>query len=109
MSSIAAQKEKIAAGISAYAYEQTVLIRLLRRRGEFSERDFDNWFMQREFRKKTRISASPIQGESFMLGRGDLWSFCLELLQYMCFLGIVETSTKNGLVIYRLERRSEDC
>lgn len=40
-------RAKLVAGIAAYDHEQRVFVRLLRKRGVFTEREFDAWFRGR--------------------------------------------------------------
>ncbi len=92
-------------GIAGYAHEQAVLLRLLRRFGEFTERDFDRWLRGREWKKPRRFSARGIAGDHLILGIGkdgiSMWSTWLELLQIMARLGMVETCERDGLVVYK--------
>jgi len=103
MSSV--ELERVKRGIAAYAHEQAVLIRLLKQRGSFTEIEFDRWFRGREWRRP-RFRAHAITGDTFILGigqnGGNMWAEWLEILQYMAILGVVETSTVDGLVNYRL-------
>jgi len=95
-------RKEIVKGIAAYQHEQQVLLRLLRKRGQFTEREFDQWFQGREWRRP-RIRFSFIEGDSFILGgmHGGKWAWWLDLLQHMMAVGLVETSTESGLVVYR--------
>jgi hypothetical protein len=99
-------KAKIAKGIAAYAHEQQLFIRLLRRRGSFTEREFDKWFRNREWTRPRLYPSHGICGDSFILGMGvnggNLWAFMLDLLQHMRAIGLVKTSTVDGLVVYSL-------
>ncbi len=92
-----AKKQEIKRGIAAYAHEQAVLLRLLRKTGGFTPDQFDAWFRLREFRRPMRCSA--MHGDAFILGigrnGGSLWTRTLELLQYMMALGLVDTA-KDG-------------
>ncbi len=97
--------DRLRKGIAAYSREQTLFIRLLRKRGSFTEKEFDNWFIGREL-KRPRLYGKKILGNSFILGAGmnggNLWAQRLELLQIMIRLGLVEAKTENGLVVYSL-------
>lgn len=97
--------EKLRKGIAAYTHEQAVLLRLLRRYGSFTERDFDRWFRRREFKGRP-IRAFKYSRDSFLLGIGvngfNEWATMLELIQIMATLGLVETAKRNGLVVYRV-------
>lgn len=96
--------ERIRIGIAAYSHEREVLLRLLKKRGSFSERDFDSWLRMREIRRPMKIR--PITGDTFILGMGlnggNEWAKWLDLLQQMIVLGEVDAKTEKGLVIYRL-------
>jgi hypothetical protein len=110
---------RIKNGISAYSHEQTVILRLIRKHGELSEEQFDNIFyaIPRLHRNKIvdgktiriprlqRLSRNQICGDSFLLGGmsgindRDWW---LDLLQHMCTIGDVKTSTNDGSIQYSL-------
>lgn len=96
--------EQISKGICAYRREQLVFIRLLRKRKTFTERDFDGWFIGREFRRPIRMR--PLDGNTFILGigrnGGNMWAEMLDLLQQMIRLDLVEANTIEGRVIYSL-------
>lgn len=96
-------KSKIESGIAAYEHEQRVFLRLLRKRGSFTETEFDEWFRGREWRRP-RMLGRGITGDTFILGMGvnggNLWAEMLELLQMMVALGAVRTSTVSGKVTY---------
>lgn len=97
-------KEAIAKGIAGYKYEQTVILRLLRKRGHFNEREFDKWFRRREWSKPLR--GNGITGDSFLLGIGQNgfsdWAKYLDLMQKMMAINLVDAKKENGLVVYRL-------
>lgn len=103
-------KEAIRNGIKAYSYEQKLLLRLLRKRGQFSGKEFDNWFQGREFRKRTRLTGQGITGDTLLLGIGangfNMWATYLDLLQHMIVIDLVDAKTENGIVIYRLANGS---
>lgn len=107
--SLSDELERIKRGIAAYAHEQAALTRLLRKRGFFTEKEFDGWLRGREWKRPCFV-ARGMTGDAFILGiginGGNLWAEWLEILQYMVVLGVVETSTVDGLVNYRL--RSND-
>jgi hypothetical protein len=96
-------RKEIVKGIAAYAHEQQVLLRLLRKRGQFTEREFDTWFRGREYQKPKIRPRGPINGDSLILGgmMGGEWAWWLDLLQHMMAVGLVVTSAENGLVVYR--------
>ena len=89
-------------GIAAYAHEQQVLLRLLRKRGQFTADEFDTWFYERQWRGPLR--GAGICGDSFILGgmsgmsSRDWW---LDLLQHMMGLDLIDAKTENGVVVYR--------
>ncbi|MDO6385593.1 hypothetical protein [Uliginosibacterium sp. 31-12] len=99
----------LASGIASYSREQSVLIRLLRKRGSFSEREFDAWFRGREWRRPVRLQS--ITGDTLLLGAGinggSLWAQTLELLQSMVILGMVDAkkNEETGLIVYQLPPR----
>jgi len=97
-------KEKIRRGIAAYDHEQKVFLRLLSKRGSFSEKEFDSWFRFREFKRPLRCL--KIDGDTLILGMGinggNHWAEMLELLQFMVSLGDVSTRTERGMVMYSL-------
>lgn len=97
--------ETIRRGIAAYQHEQKVFLRLLRKRESFTEHEFDLWFRGREWRRPC-LRARYITGDTFILGMGmnggNLWAEMLELLQMMGALGMVDTRTENGAVVYLL-------
>lgn len=98
-------EERIKRGISAYQHEQQVFLRLLSRRGSFTEQEFDSWFRGREWRRPV-FKSRGITGDTFILGMGvnggNHWAIMLELLQMMVALGLVDARTKNGAVEYLL-------
>ncbi len=63
-------KQKIERGIAAYKHEQRVLLRLLRKRGYFTEHEFDGWFRGREWRRPMKFGP-PLTGDTFILGAGQ--------------------------------------
>lgn len=95
--------EKLRRGIDAYRHEQKVFLRLLRKRGSFTEHDFDRWLRGREW-KRPCSKARYLTGDTFLLGMGmnggTLWAKMLELLQIMQALGMINTRTENGAVVY---------
>ena len=118
---IGVAKQRIADGIKGYQHEQNVLLRLIRKHGSLTETHFDKIFyaIPRLSRTKIvdgvrvrvprlqRLSRNSIAGDSFLLGGmsgmndRDWW---LDLLQHMCTLNLVETSTENNSVVYRLAK-----
>jgi hypothetical protein len=115
----AEQITRIKNGISAYSHEQTVMLRLIRKHGELSEEHFDNiFYAQPRFSRKITVNGESvtipirrkltgmgISGNSFLLGSlhgindRDWW---LDLLQHMCTIGDVKTSTNDGSIQYSL-------
>lgn len=98
------RQAKTRIGIAAYAREQRVLLRLLRKRGQFTEREFDQWFRGREWRRPLwALRSFPLHGEAFILGglgQGH-WAKWLDLLQHMMALDLIDAKTENGIVVYR--------
>lgn len=94
-------RARIEKGIAAYAYEQAVLLRLLRRRGSFTSMEFDRWFLHREWRRP-RLRAQGITGDSFILGgmSGGMLAKWLELMQHMMTLDLIDTKRENGMLVY---------
>lgn len=86
--------EAVKQGIAAYAHEQEVLLRLIRKPGGLPESKFDRLFLGREWKRRTCIR-SGITGDSFLLGLGrnggTEWAFYLDLLQHMIALELVGT------------------
>lgn len=103
-------KERVITGIAAYQHEQAVLIRLLSKRGRFTESEFDTWFRGREWRRPLRFV--PVTGGTFILGLGsnggNKWAEMLELLQIMVELEIVDAEVENGLVVYSLHKHKRN-
>ena len=111
--------EKLKKGIAAYDHERNVLLRLLRKRGSFTAKEFDLWFVTGRYRFRTarekhlakRMSryASRFQwfdGNTFILGAGinggSYWSKMLNLLQIMLDIGEVDVRDDDGMVVYFL-------
>lgn len=99
-------RAKLAAGIAAYEHEQRVFVRLLRKRGSFTESEFDGWFRGREWRRPM-MRFRPLTGDTFILGMGrnggDRWAEMLDLLQVMMRLGMIDAKKKRGVgVVYSL-------
>ena len=99
--------EEIQKGIAAYKHEQQVLLRLLRKRRQFTEREFDKWFVGREYKKKRRLLIPRgITGDSFILGMGvnggNMWAEYLDLMQHMMVLNLIDAVTENDVVVYKL-------
>lgn len=98
-------RSKLVAGIAAYKHEQRVFLRLLRKRGSFTDREFDLWFYGREVRRPIR--SRQITGDTFILGigrnGGNRWAEMLELLQVMIQLDLIDAKEKRGVgVVYSL-------
>ena len=100
-----AKREELRRGIAAYSKEQAIILRLLRRFGPFTERDFDRWLKFREYRRP-RFYPRAITGDSLLLGigqnGGSQWAFWLDLMQRMMVLDLVDAKTENGVVVYSL-------
>ena len=97
--------DEIRKGIAGYDREQTIILRLLRKLGAFSETQFDRWLKFREYRRP-RFYPRAITGDTFILGMGvnggNQWATWLELMQMMIRLGLIETYTEDGRIWYRL-------
>lgn len=98
--------DEIRKGIAPYRHEQRVLLRLLRMRGGFTEKEFDRWFRGREFRKRRMLLRGGLSGDALILGMGangfSLWAEMLDLLQHMMLIDLVDAKTVDGVVVYRL-------
>ena len=95
-------RKEIERGIAAYAYEQRVLLRLIRFTGGLTEEKFDRLFSGREWRKP-KLRPHKIDGDSFILGGifGGRWAWWLDLLQHMMAVGLVDTRRdSNGSLVY---------
>lgn len=96
------REDEIRKGIAAYAHEQRVLLRLLRKRSSFTENEFDRWFRSREWKRPLRPRG--ITGDAFILGMGvnggNEWAKYLDLIQHMMRLGLIAAKTINGVVTY---------
>lgn len=97
------RQDKIRKGIAVYYREQRVFFRLLRKRGAFTETEFDSWF--RHPRRNRRPLVAPTS-ETLWLGMGRNghtgWAIMLELLQLMVAIDIIDARTINGKVVYSL-------
>ncbi len=105
---------QIKKGIAAYAREQEVLLRLMRKcGGSFTERQFDTWFKGREYGTRLvhgqlryrimRLSRVGISGDAFLLGGMDSsdWALMLDLLQHMVAAGLVDAKRDvSGMICY---------
>ena len=95
--------DKLRQGIAVYQHQQDVFLRLLRKRKQFTEAEFDHWFRGREWRRPSRFTG--LRGDTILLGIGangfNLWAERLELLQIMCAIGLVRATTEGGMVVYR--------
>ena len=92
--------QEIKAGISAYKYEQTVLLRLLRRYKRITSYEFDKLFRSRRSRILPRYG---IAGDSFLLGfggGGNDWSWWLDLMHHMMFLGMIDAVIEDDVIVY---------
>ena len=98
--------ERIINGIRAYSHQQQVLLRLIRKHGALTEHKFDDVF-NRGIRKTWHISKYGISGDSFIMGScgehdRNWW---LDLLQYMQVLGLIDSKSEDGTVIYTLPKK----
>ena len=99
-------------GIAAYAHERNVLLRLLRKRGFFTAKQFDLWFRtgrEKHQDKRMRRYAPRFQWfdrNTFILGAGinggSYWSKMLNLLRIMIDIGEVDVREDDGMVVYFL-------
>ena len=97
--------EKIKMGIADYKHEQNVILRILRRHGELTGKEFDHIFSCKNMKKKMYFWATS--GNAFIMGsfyQGQ-WSKWLHLTQLMCEIGFIKIFKKNGLVIYKATQR----
>lgn len=96
---------KLPADFDAYAREQRVLLRLLKRCGSFTADEFDRWFHLREWRRPVRFPR--LYGDTPILGchRGGIsyWALMLELLQLLVAFGWVESYARNDGLVYHLK------
>lgn len=96
-------RDSILRGIASYKHEQQVFLRLLRKRGSFTEHEFDAWFRGREWRRP--VKAHAMTKETFILGLGanggTVWAEWLELLQLMIVTGMVSGRREQGIIVYR--------
>uniref|UniRef100_A0A6M3JUN5 Uncharacterized protein n=1 Tax=viral metagenome TaxID=1070528 RepID=A0A6M3JUN5_9ZZZZ len=92
--------EEIKKGIEAYQHERKVLLRLLRIKKRLTSDEFDRVFSNRECRKRSDYFS--YDRSSFILGDmfSGMWGQWLELLQYMCELGLARTEIEGGNVVY---------
>ncbi len=95
---------KLPKGLRAYYYEASVLLRLIRAKGSFTETEFDGWFDHRRARAR-KLSGHGISGDTYILGMGanggNEWALYLDLLQHLIKLGIVDATTVDGKVVYK--------
>lgn len=100
--------EDIRRGIAAYDRQQKLILRVLRR-GPLNERNFDRIFTDIKRNQKTgkivrakRNTWMPLSGDTFILGGmyGNYRNLMLDLTQHMIAIGLVKTSTVDGLVVY---------
>ena len=94
-------QEQIKKGIAAYAHEQAAILRLLRKRGSFTERDFDKWLLH----KRPKLYRRGITGDTLILGMGanggTQWALWLDLMQHMMAVGLIDAKKEHGLVVYK--------
>lgn len=97
------QTKTLRDGIAAYRKEQDIILRLLRRRGQFTASEFDTWF-GRWGNKRPRIRCRAYSPKAFILGvganGGTEWAFFLDLIQHMIPLGLVEARKIKGEIVY---------
>jgi len=80
------------------------------RGGSFTSGEFDDWFVGREFRRRTLL-VGRVDGDCFILGMGQnggtLWAERLELLQYLVYLGEVDAQKEGKNIRYTLLEKFE--
>jgi len=93
--------EEIKKGIEVYQHEQKVLLRLLRIKKRLTAEEFDRIFSNREYRKRSDYFLY-LDKYSFILGDmlGGMWAKWLELLQWMCKVGLARTQFEDGKAVY---------
>ena len=94
--------ERIKKGIAAYSHEQEVLLRLMKKRGGFTSKEFDGWFVQREFRRPC-LKLRAISNETFLLSMDSYWEMMVEILHMMVKIGIVKAKIENSTIVYGVE------
>ena len=98
-------KVEIAKGIASYKHEQQLLLRLLRKRRQFTATEFDKWFQGRDWRRP-RLTGRGITGDTYLLGIGQngfsQWATYLDLMQHMIAIDLIDAKKVNGVVIYSL-------
>lgn len=100
--------EELKKNIDAYKYEQEVLKRLIRKRGELSEKKFDLLFLNRSVRRP-KVRFCGMTEHSVILGNLSLddWSKWLHLLQIMVAMRSIDVGTDKDGVFYTINRESE--
>ncbi len=112
---------KIERGIEAYARQQQILLRVIRRKRELSERDFDRIFswlkpyrkpdgMRGNMRRRPAFCYVPLRGHTIILGgmSGSDRNKWLHLAQLMIVLRKIEAEERDGLVYYSLPAGGSD-
>ena len=105
--------EKLKKGIAAYDHERNVLLRLLKKRGSFTAKQFDLWFQkgrEKHLAKRMSCYASRFQwfdNSTFILGAGrnggSYWAKMLNLLQIMIDIGEVDVGRNDDdVIVYSL-------
>ena len=100
-------------GIAAYGHEREVLLRLLRKSGSFTSKQFDLWFRtgrEKHQGKRMRRYGSRFQwfdNNTFILGAGinggSYWARMLNLLQIMIDIGEVDVGRNDhNVIVYTL-------
>lgn len=104
--------ERLNKGIAAYSHERKVLLRLLRKSGSFTSKQFDLWFSKRRnkylAKRGSRYSMrfQWLHSNTFILGAGinggTCWARMLNLLQIMIDIGEVGVRKDDGVIVYFL-------
>jgi len=115
------ERKRIIAGIAEYKHEQEVIKRVLRKHTRISTTEFDRIFGDNRIKIDTKTGISHqvrprpkfrflgSRGETFIIG--DIfsvaqWSKGVELIQFMCILGIVHLEEKE--MYYSLKEKGGD-
>ena len=108
--------DEIKEGIAAYKYEQSVIVRVLRRFGPITAEEFDKIFS--DFKDKIgpdgtitrtmrpiKIRPCAYSPKAFLLGslqQPGNWAKWLQLTQLMSGIGMVDIQKIDGSITYRL-------
>lgn len=105
---------EIAKGIAAYAHEQKVILRVLRKHGALSAKEFDRIFgdfkwqigsdgVHRPHFRRLKVRFCPVTSDAFILGglEGGDWAKWLNLTQLMAQAGLIKIYKRDGEIHYR--------